>query len=43
MAPRKKTITKTELSFFKVFLYVFLVGFVMMIFIGYSVSIVPSP
>lgn len=37
MAPKKKTITKTELSFFKVFLYVFLVGFVMMIFIGYSV------
>ena len=40
MAGKKKTETKLVLSPFKVFLYIFLVGFVLMIFIGYSVSII---
>ena len=39
MAGKKKTVTKLVLSPFKLFLYMFLVGFIMMIFVGYSVSI----
>ena len=42
MAPTKKTKQRVELSFFKVFLYIFLIGFILMIFIGYSVSIRPQ-
>ena len=42
MAPTKKTKQRVEISFFKVFLYIFLIGFILMVFIGYSVSIRPQ-